>query len=163
MRLLLVDDYRFIRSLIRTRLSSIPGAEVVAEAASGEEAIALARELRPDVVLMDISLQGMNGLVATETICRDLPAVHVLIVSRHVEREYVRRACRAGASGYIPKSAIAAELDLALAALERGAAWFSPSLPREELDFCADHLVESDHPLARRQREFRENSLGQRH
>ena len=163
MRLLLVDDYRFIRTLIRTRLSSIPGAEVVAEAASGEDAIALVRELRPDVVLMDISLPGMNGLVATETICRDLPAVRVLIVSRHIEREYVLRACRAGASGYIPKSAIAAELDLALAALEHDESWFSPSLPSEELEYCADQLVESDHPLARRQREICVNSLGQGH
>ena len=163
MRLLLVDDYRFIRTLVRTQLSSIPGSEVVAEASSGEDAVALARELRPDVVLMDISLQGMNGLAATETIRREQPEVRVLILSRHVEAEYVLRACRAGACGYMPKSAIATELVSALAAVERGQTWFSPSLPREELEYCADRLVESDHPLARHQRGIRALSLGQSH
>ena len=134
MRLMIVDDFRFIRRHVRTLLGSIPGVEVVAEASSGEEAVALARELRPDVVLMDISLQGMNGLVATETIHRELPGVRVLILSRHVEAEYVVRAVHAGACGYLPKSVMAAELGPALAASERGEAWFSPSIRREQLE-----------------------------
>jgi DNA-binding NarL/FixJ family response regulator len=137
MRLMIVDDFRFIRRHIRAQLGSIPGAEVVAEACSGEEAVALARELRPDVVLMDISLQGMNGLVATETIRRELPGVRVLILSRHVEAEYVLRAFHAGACGYLPKSAIVTELGSALAASERGEAWVSPSIRREQLECCA--------------------------
>ena len=142
MRLMIVDDFRFIRRHIRTLLGSIPGAEVVAEASSGEEAVALARELRPDVVLMDISLQGMNGLLATEAIRRELPGVRVLILSRHVEAEYVRRARQAGACGYLPKSAIATELGLALAASERGETWFSPSIRREQLeDFAGQPAV----------------------
>jgi DNA-binding NarL/FixJ family response regulator len=137
MRLMIVDDFRFIRRHVRTLLGSIPGAEVVAEASSGEEAVALARELRPDVVLMDISLQGMNGLVATETIRRELPAVQVLVMSRHVETEYVKQALHAGACGYMPKGALAAELRPALAAVERGEAWFSPLIRREQpVDFA---------------------------
>ncbi len=153
MRLLLVEDYRFIRNFICTLLASIPGAEVVAQASSGEEAVALARDLRPDVVLMDISLEGMNGLVATETIRRELPEVRVLIVSRHMEAEYVLLAFRAGACGYLPKCGTGAELGLALAALERGEAWFSPSLPHEEFDYCAQHLAGNGEPRARQWRE----------
>jgi DNA-binding NarL/FixJ family response regulator len=141
MRLMIVDDFRFIRRHIRTLLGSIPGTEVVAEASSGEDAVALARELRPDVVLMDVSLQGMNGLLATETIRRELPAVQVVVVSRHVEAEYLLQAYRAGACGYMPKSAIAAELGPALAAVERGEAWFSPSIRREKPEYCAAHLA----------------------
>lgn len=137
MRLMIVDDFRFIRRHLRTLLGSIPGAEVVAEAASGEEAVALARELRPDVVLMDISLHGMNGLAATETIRRELPEVQVLMISRHLEAEYVLQAFHAGACGYLPKGALAAELGPALAALERGEPWFSPSIRREELEHLA--------------------------
>ena len=154
MRLLLVEDFRFIRRHVRTLLASISGVEVVAEASSGEEAVALARELRPDLVLMDISLEGMNGLVATETIRRELPAVRVLVLSRHTEAEYVLRAMRAGACGYMPKGAVGTELEPALAALARDEVWLSPSIPREELAYCAEHLAESDHPLARRQFEY---------
>lgn len=150
MRLIIVDDFRFIRRLIRDLLRSIPGAEVVAEACSGEEAVALARELRPDAVLMDISLQGMNGLLATETICREVPGVRVLILSRHLEVEYVKRAVQAGASGYLPKSVIGTELEPALAAMERGEAWFSPSIRREQLEYGAGHQEESIHGPARR-------------
>lgn len=151
MRLMIVDDFRFIRRHVRALLGSIPGADVVAEAASGEEAVALARELRPEVVLMDISLHGMNGLAATETIRRELPEVQVLIVSRHVEAEYVLKAVRAGACGYLPKGALAQELRAALAAVERGAAWISPSIRRE-------HLAEIDLPLAPHRREIPEYS-----
>ena len=141
MRLMIVDDFRFIRRHLRTLLGSIPGAEVVAEASSGEEAVALARELRPDVVLMDISLHGMNGLLATETIRRELPGVQVLIASRHLETEYVLRARQAGACGYMPKGAIGQELGPALAAVERGEAWFSPSIRREQLEDFAGHAA----------------------
>lgn len=163
MRLLLVDDYRFIRGFVRTLLGSIPGAEVVGEASSGEQAVALARELRPDLVLMDISLEGMNGLLATEIIHRELPEVRVLIVSRHLEAEYVLRAFCAGAHGYLPKSAIATELRLALAASERGDTWFSPSLPRRDLDYGVEHLADSDRALARHQREICAKSLEHSH
>lgn len=141
MRLMLVDDFRFIRRHIRTLLGSIPGTEVVAEASSGEEAVALARELRPDAVLMDISLEGMNGLLATEAIRRELPGVQVLIVSRHVEAEYVTQARRAGACGYLPKNAMATELAPALAAVARGEAWFSPSIRREQLADRVSHTI----------------------
>ena len=134
MRLLLVEDYRFIRRLVRELLASTPGAEVVAEASSGEEAVALAHELRPDVVLMDLSLKGMNGMAATEIIRRELPEVRVLIVSRHVDAEYVRHAIRAGVCGYLPKGALATELVPALAALQRGKTYFSPSIDREEIE-----------------------------
>ena len=139
MRLMIVDDFRFIRRHIRALLGAIPGAEVVAEASSGEEAVALARELHPEVVLMDISLEGMNGLLATEIIRRELPGVQVLIASRHVETEYLLRALHAGACGYLPKSALAQELAPALAAVERGEAWFSPTIRREQLEDFASH------------------------
>lgn len=143
MRLLLVEDYRFIRRLVRDLLASMPGAEVVAEASSGEEAVALAHELRPDVVLMDLSLEGMNGMEATEIVRRELPEVRVLIVSRHVEAEYLLAAVRAGACGYLPKSAIGTELVPALAALERGETYFSPSIPREQVEYSTHRLAEN--------------------
>ena len=134
MRVIVVDDYRFIRRYVCTMLHSTPGMEVVAEASSGEQAVALARELRPDVVLMDISLEGMSGLAATETICRELPEVRVVIVSRHVETEYMTHAIRIGASGFLPKSALGTELGPALAALASGETWFSPSILREQIE-----------------------------
>jgi len=143
MRLLIVEDYRFIRRLMRDLLALTPGAEVVAEASSGEEAVALARELRPDIVLMDLSLEGMNGMAATEIIRRELPGVRVLIVSRHVEAEYLVAAVRAGASGYLSKSAMVTELIPALAALERGETYFSPSIPREQVEYGAHRPAEN--------------------
>jgi DNA-binding NarL/FixJ family response regulator len=153
MRLLLVDDHLTIRAHVRALLGSIPGAEVVAEASSGEEAAALACELRPDVVLMDISLKGMNGLEATEVIRRELPEVRVVILSQHVDEEYVLRAFRAGACGYLPKSAVGAELGSALAALERGETCFSPSIPIREFEHCAPRLAEPGDSLTQRRRE----------
>ena len=152
MRLLLVDDHRTIRTYLRALLGSIPGAEVVAEASSGEEAIALARELHPDVVLMDISMKGMNGQEATKVIRRELPEVRVLILSQHVEEEYLLRAFYAGACGYLPKSAAGAELGSALAALERGETCFSPSIPIREFEHCAPRLAELGNSLTQRRR-----------
>lgn len=80
-------------------------------------------------------------MLAPETIRRELPEVRVLILSRHVEAEYVKRAFHAGACGYLPKSAIAEDLRSALAASERGEAWFSPSIRREQLEYGAVHLA----------------------
>ena len=162
MRLLLVDDHPTMRACIRALLRSIPAAEVVAEAASGEEALVLARGLRPDVVLMDVCMKGMNGIEATRVIRRELPEVRVMALSHHLDVDYVLAAFRAGACGYVPKSAAGAEMESALAALERGETYFSPSIPRGDFESRALLVAKRTESLARRLRDIPALAAGAR-
>src|SRR2546430_17065186 len=98
-RVLLVDDHTLVRAGIRALVEDIDGAQIVAEAQNGREAIAAAREHRPDVVIMDISMRELNGIDATAQLTAELPDVRVLILSMHSAEEFVRRAGKAGASG----------------------------------------------------------------
>jgi DNA-binding NarL/FixJ family response regulator len=108
---LLVEDHSLVRRGLRRLLEDEDDIVVVGEAGDGAEAITLARNCLPDVIVMDCALPGVDGLAATETILRDVPATAVLILSMHSEDTWVRRALAAGARGYILKSA--ADLDLA--------------------------------------------------
>jgi DNA-binding NarL/FixJ family response regulator len=129
-RILLVDDHVLVRAGIRALLESVEGVAVVAEASDGREAVALARQHQPDLVVMDISMQGLNGIEATEAILSEAPAMKVLMLSVHAGEEIVRRALRAGASGYVAKDSLPAELRLALEAIERGEMYLSPRIAR---------------------------------
>jgi DNA-binding NarL/FixJ family response regulator len=104
MRVLLVDDQTLIRAALRALVQAIPGVQVVAEAADGREALQLAEQHEPDVVLMDIAMAGMNGLEATSRLVKARPKTHVVILSAHTSEDYVMQALRAGA-GYLPKNA----------------------------------------------------------
>jgi DNA-binding NarL/FixJ family response regulator len=156
LRLLLADDHVLVRAGIRSLLGTLPGVEVVAEARDGHETLGLVETLRPDIVLMDIAMPGLNGLDATERITRDYPATRVIILSMHVNEEYGARALRAGASGYLPKDADVRELELAIGAVARGGTYLSPAVSTHVLADYRRRLAETPDALARlspRQRE----------
>ena len=119
-RVILADDHTLLRAGIRALLEELPGVEVVAEAADGLEALALASAHRPDVMLTDIAMPGLGGLEVAARLKQELPEVKVLILSMHKDEAYVRRAVLAGAAGYLLKDSDTEELDLALRAVARG-------------------------------------------
>jgi DNA-binding NarL/FixJ family response regulator len=124
-RVLLADDHPIVRAGIRETLKEIPGVEVVGEASDGREAINLVKSARPDVVFMDFSMPGLNGLEATERIIKASPEVRVIILSRHDNEEYYWRALKMGASGYLLKNAVIAELKAALQCVAGGEIYLS--------------------------------------
>ena len=109
-------------------LQQLPGVEVVAEAGDGREAIALVAEHHPDIVFMDIAMEGLNGLEATARLTQEFPDVRVIILSMHADEEHVWKALRAGAAGYLLKHAEPAEFELALAAVVRGESYITPAV-----------------------------------
>jgi DNA-binding NarL/FixJ family response regulator len=125
MRIVLADDHVLVRAGMRALLDRIEGVSVVAEAGNGREAVALANELAPDIVVMDISMKELNGIEATGLIKAQAPGVRVIIVSMHTTEDYVVRAMRAGADGYLVKDAAPLELRMALDALARGEVFVS--------------------------------------
>jgi NarL family two-component system response regulator LiaR len=104
-RVLIADDHALLRAGMRTMLASQPGLEVVGEAADGREAVELCRELGPDLVLMDVGMPRMDGMEATRAIKEEHPAVSVLVVTAHPSPDYMLDAVRAGAAGYLLKTA----------------------------------------------------------
>jgi len=129
-RVLLADDHGMIRQGQRLFLAHDPEIEVVGEAADGDGAVALAAELRPDVVLMDLRLPGTDGVAATAAIRRDLPGTRVLAVTSATEEATVAAALRAGAVGYLLKDTEAPELRLAVKAAAAGQVQLSPAVAR---------------------------------
>jgi len=119
-RVLLADDHTLVRTALGALLQCFPGIQVVAEASDGEEALQLIPVHRPDVVLMDLTMPGLNGLAATTRVVQAFPAVRVIVLSMHTTAEYVWQALRAGASGYIVKNASTIELERAIHAVMRG-------------------------------------------
>jgi DNA-binding NarL/FixJ family response regulator len=132
-RVVLADDQALVRAGFRALLDAEEGIEVVGEAAEGAEAVALARRAKPDVVLMDIRMPGMDGLEATRAIAAEpsLAAVHVVIVTTFDLDEYVFEALRAGASGFLVKDTEPAELLQAVRVAATGEALLSPSITRK--------------------------------
>lgn len=154
-RILLVDDHALVRAGMRSLLHEIPGVEVVAEAADGAEALRLAAELRPDVVLLDIAMKGMNGLDAAARLREQLPGAKVIVLSMHTSEEYVLLALRAGAAGYLIKDSATSELELALKAVARGETYLSPAISRQVVDGYVQRVgaAAAPDPLTPRQRE----------
>ncbi|MFZ3590538.1 response regulator [Bacillus sp. DJP31] len=127
-RVLLVDDHAVVRTGLKMLLNSIEGMEVVGEATEGDEGIRKAKELLPDVILMDLSMpHGKDGLLATAEIQQLLPQVHVLILTMHDDEEYLFRAIKTGASGCVLKSAPHDELVRAIQSVSVGSAYLYPS------------------------------------
>ncbi|MBV9230080.1 MAG: response regulator transcription factor [Chloroflexi bacterium] len=125
-RVLIVDDHSVVREGLRLFLGRDPELEVVDEAADGIEAIEKARQLRPDVVLMDLLIPEMDGIAATSTIRQELPETEVVVLTSVLESASVARAVRAGAIGYLLKDAQAAELQKAIKAAAAGQVQLSP-------------------------------------
>ncbi len=158
LRVVLADDHPIVRAGIRHALEELPGVQVVGEAADGREAVELVKSTRPSLVLMDISMPGLNGLEATGRIVKSFPDVRVIMLSRHEEEEYFWRALRLGASGYVLKKAVIAELKAAVHRVAGGEIYLSREIStrlRKELPL--QHIAHARNPveqLSARQREI---------
>lgn len=126
MRVLLADDHLLVRAGIRSLVEAIDNMFVVAEADNGREALALARQHRPDLVIMDITMKELNGIEATARLRAELPQARVLILSMHSGEEFVTRAIKAGAHGYLVKDSAPLELRIAIESVLRGETYLSP-------------------------------------
>ena len=143
-RLLLADDQALVRGALAALLDLEADLTVVGEAGSGEAAVALAEELSPDVVLMDVEMPGMDGIAATTLIRHTQPSVQVLMVTTFGRPGFLRRALAAGASGFVVKDTPARELADAVRRVAAGLRVVDPSL-------AADSLVVGDSPLTERE------------
>ncbi|HUF66392.1 MAG TPA: response regulator transcription factor [Gemmatimonadaceae bacterium] len=130
-RVLLADDHALVREGIRHVLSDAPGFEVVGEAARGADALALAQELVPDVIVLDISMPGGSGLDITPRLRELVPGARVLILSIHDHEEYVLQSVRSGAHGYLRKDSSPTELREAIRAVHQGSTFFSAPVARQ--------------------------------
>ena len=157
-RVMLADDHTLVRAGIRALLEKLPGVEVVGEAGDGREVLKLVKLHRPDVVLMDISMPGLNGLEAAVRMAKEFPDVRVIILSMHPNEEYVWRALKAGAAGYLLKKAATAELATALQHVALGEFYLSQEIStRLPKNFALDGIAHRKSPLEEltgRQREI---------
>lgn len=154
-RVLLADDHALVRAGIRALLSAIEGVDVIAETGNGLEALRVIQDLRPDIVLLDVTMPGLSGLEVLEESKKLFPDLRVIILTVHDAAEYAMQALRAGAAGYLPKSAAADELQLAIEIVSRGETYVSGEVSRRTLLEYSKGQIE--HPLARltpRQREI---------
>ena len=141
---LLAEDHTIVRKGLCSLLSDTEGVEIIGEAENGREAVRLVEAHRPDVVVMDISMPVLNGLEATKQIKKRFPATKVLILTMHVNEEYIFEIIKAGASGYIVKMAVPEELVLAIRAVAKGEKYFSPSVSTKIVDaLLYDHCFTS--------------------
>lgn len=155
-RLLLADDHRLMRAGLRALLHSLEHVQVVAEAGNGYEALQLAEQHRPDIVIMDIGMEELNGLEATARMAKLTPAPRVIVLSMHANEEYVRRALQAGAVAYLLKGAEPAELEFAIQAVMRGETYLTPAVSKQVIqDYLHSGAVKPDslRELTPRQRE----------
>jgi two-component system response regulator NreC len=130
LKVLMVEDHALVRQGVKALLDEEPDITIVGEAGDGNQALVLAQQLRPDIVLMDLTLPGLGGIEATRQICERFPDMKVVVLSMHDSEEYVFRALQAGASGYIVKYSTSEELVLALRAVAAGSTFLSPDISR---------------------------------
>ena len=128
MRLLIVDDHEVVRRGVRSLLSDQIGCDVCGEAVDGQDALGKARQLKPDLIVMDVSMPRLNGLEATRQVRSMLPECEVLILSQHENSEMARQALKAGARGYVVKSSISRDLISAVEKASRHEYFFDPAI-----------------------------------
>jgi len=158
MKILIVDDHAIVRQGLRALIDKEEDMEVTAEAATGAEAIRLARECRPDVIVMDISMPDVNGIDATRSITAESPLARVLALSMESDRRFVVEVLKAGANGYVLKDAAFAELATAIRAVASGETYLPPRvtslLIKEYLQRIPDDVPATYENLSLREREI---------
>lgn len=154
---MVADDHSIFRAGLKALCSAMAGTAIIADTGNGREALDLVNTHRPDIVLLDIGLPGLNGLEVTRRLKHEFPETKVLILSMHSSAEYVARALHAGASGYVLKEAALEELESALTSIRRNQTYLSPAIARHVIDHylevLEDHAGPSDQ-LTDRQREI---------
>ncbi len=152
-RILLADDHALVRQGFRMILSAQPDMEIVGEAGNGREAVELAAELHPDVVVMDVAMPELNGIEATRRLLSDNPRTRVLALSMHKDSVYVREILRAGARGYLLKDSVDADLLAAVRAVAKGDGYLSPGVSEAVLTDYRRHVTDPLDLLTSRERE----------
>lgn len=133
---ILADDHVLFRAGIRALLTDMQNVEVVGETDTGRELIRLVQQVSPDIAIVDITMPELNGLDALPQLKNVAPNTAVIMLTMHVNEQYVMQALKSGASGYMLKTAAAAELDSAIRAVARGQSYLSPAISRSVIDSC---------------------------
>ena len=133
-RILLADDHQLMRGGLRLMIAQQPDLIVAGEASDGREAVALAKSLKPDEVVMDVGMPNLNGIEAAQQIVRSQPEIAVIMLSMHSDESYVLRALKAGARGYLLKDSAESDLIKAVHAVAGGKSFFSPAVSKVLLD-----------------------------
>ncbi|SPE37212.1 Two component transcriptional regulator, LuxR family [Candidatus Sulfopaludibacter sp. SbA6] len=152
-RILLADDHAVVRQGFKMILSAQPDMEIVGEAGNGREAVELAEQLRPDIVVMDVAMPELNGIEATRRLASSVPHARVVALSMHKDSVYVREILRAGARGYLLKDSVAADLVSAIRAVASGEGYISPAVSNAVLDDYRRHVTNPIDLLTSRERE----------
>lgn len=129
-RILLADDHTVVRKGLRLLLESVPEFQVIADAADGRDAVSLAEQHRPEVVVMDVAMPILNGIEAARQITGKLPSTAIVFLSMHGDESYVLRALKAGARAYLLKDSAEYDLIQAVKAVSEGKAFFSPAISK---------------------------------
>jgi DNA-binding NarL/FixJ family response regulator len=160
MRVILADDHKLVRAGLRSLLQSFDDVQVLAECSDGHETLAKVEQLGPDVLMLDITMPGLNGLEVARRLARTASSTRVLVLSMHASPEYVAQALRAGVAGYLIKDSAVDELRVALDALAAGRPYLSPAISQTVLyGFLHADKAPADasaelHRLTARQREI---------
>jgi DNA-binding NarL/FixJ family response regulator len=152
-RILLADDHRVVRNGFRRILEEQADMEVVGEASDGRQAVELAEQLTPDVLVMDVTMPQLNGIEAARQLARSCPRLRVLALSMQKDGVYVREMLRAGARGYLLKESTEADLLAAVRAVAAGKAWLSPEVSDAVLEDYRKHVTNPMDLLSARERE----------
>src|ERR1700751_1882258 len=152
-RILLADDHAVVRQGFKMILAAQPDMEIVGEAGNGREAVELAGQLRPDIVVMDVAMPELNGIEATRRLASSTPHTRVVALSMHKDSVYVREILRAGARGYLLKDSVAADLVSAVRTVAQGEGSLSPGVSNAVLDDYRRHVTNPIDLLTSRERE----------
>jgi DNA-binding NarL/FixJ family response regulator len=155
-RVVLADDHNLVRAGLRALLEELPDVEVVAESADGREALAAVLALRPDIILLDIAMPGLNGLESAARMLKEAPGTRVVILSMHSNESYIAQALKVGVAGYVLKDAFADELPLIIRSVSRGETYLSSGISKQVVEALRSRLTgDADSPLLTpRQREI---------